>query len=242
MHHERASQEGRTAVALAAFAARASSKKASNCACETQGKMHASERTSTGRPRVLAMSQLRRIGYLWRSAHQHAHDAPDLSRTYVRQLLAFANWEGMELQPRLLQRVCCKCCTLLIPGLNSTASQRKCPRRPIARRRELRVRCHHCGHTAAFPMAAQPSGRAGLAASSAVPDALATTPAGRGATSGTSQRGGKAARGAAAPSAAGRKSKGREPATDEAAAAVAAAAQGASTEPGGMFGFDFVPL
>ena len=186
------------------------------------------------------MSQLRRVGYLWRSAHEHAHDTPDLSRTYVRQLLAFADKEGMELPPRLLQRVCCKCCTLLVPGLNSTASQRQCPRRPIARRRELRVRCHQCGHTAAFPMAARPSGRAGLAASSALPDALAAVPTGRGVAGGAAQRGGKTTKGA--PSAAGRKSKGREPATDAAAAAVAAAAKGASTEPGGMFGFDFVPL
>ena len=77
-------------------------------------------------------AKLRRIAYLWKSAHLHAHDAPDLSRTFVRQLLLLADREGIALQKRVLHRICCQCCTVLIPGLNSTATQRKCPRRPAA--------------------------------------------------------------------------------------------------------------
>ena len=181
------------------------------------------------------MAQLRQVGYLWRSAHLHAHTAPELSRTFIRELLLHAERESIELPQRLLQRVCCKCCSVLVPGLNCTATQRRCPRRPVARRRELRVHCLGCGHTAAFAMAAKPSGRASSSATAVTP---APAPAQR---STAAQR----AAGSAAPPtqhaaslAKGGKTKSKSRATP-APPAPPAPSSDAGT---GLFGFDFVPF
>ena len=204
----------------------------------------ACERPSRGGARARAwepegdsgvMAQLRQVGYLWRSAHLHAHTAPELSRTFTRELLLHAERESVELPQRLLQRVCCKCCSVLVPGLNCTATQRHCPRRPVARRRELRVHCLGCGHTAAFAMAAKPSGRASSSATAVTP-----APA-------TAQRSAAAQRaaGSAAPPtqhaaslAKGGKTKSKSRATP-APPAPPAPSSDAGT---GLFGFDFVPF
>ena len=198
------------------------------------------------------MAQLRRVGYLWQSAHQHAHTAPELSRTLAHELLLYAEREGIALPQRLQQRVCYQCCTVLVPGLNSTATQRRWPRRPAARRRELRVRCHHCGHTAAFAMAAKPSGRAGLdsgaaGAPAATPAPAAAAPSAAAASRGAADKAGR--RGAPAGAAAlqraavpSGKSKKQQQQQSRQPAPTPAAASSSSDLGTGLFGFDFVPL
>jgi RNase P subunit RPR2 len=180
------------------------------------------------------MAQLRQVGYLWRSAHLHAHTAPELSRTFTRELLLHAERESIELPQRLLQRVCCKCCSVLVPGLNCTTMQRRCPRRPVARRRELRVHCLGCGHTAAFVMAAKPSGRASSSATAAAP---APAPAQR---SAAAQR----AAGSAAPPTqhAASLAKGGKTKTKSRAPPAPPAPAPSSDAGTGLFGFDFVPF
>ena len=181
------------------------------------------------------MAQLRQVGYLWRSAHLHAHTAPELSRTFIRELLLHAERESIELPQRLLHRVCCKCCSVLVPGLNCTATQRRCPRRPVARRRELRVHCLSCGHTASFPMAAKPSGRASSSTTAATP---APAPAQR---SAATQR----ATGSAAPPTqhAATLAKGSKSKSKSKSRAPPAPPPEPSSDVGtGLFGFDFVPL
>jgi RNase P subunit RPR2 len=181
------------------------------------------------------MAQLRQVGYLWRSAHLHAHTAPELSRTFIRELLLHAERESIELPQRLLHRVCCKCCSVLVPGLNCTATQRRCPRRPVARRRELRVHCLSCGHTASFPIAAKPSGRASSSATAATP---APAPAQRGA---ATQR----ATGSAVPPTqhAATLAKGSKSKSKSKSRAPPAPPPEPSSDVGtGLFGFDFVPL
>ena len=201
-----------------------------------------SELKRARRPRVWqrrrlwrVMAQLRQVGYLWRSAHLHAHTAPELSRTFARELLLHAERESIELPQRLLQRVCCKCCSVLVPGLNCTATQRRCPRRPVARRRELRVHCLGCGHTAAFAMAAKPSGRASSSATAATP---APTPVQR---SAAAQR---AASNAPPPTqhAASLAKGGKTKSKSRAAPAPPAPPPPSSDAGTGLFGFDFVPF
>ena len=180
------------------------------------------------------MAQLRQASYLWSSAHLHAHTAPELSRTFTRELLHHAEREGIELPQRLLQRVCCKCCSVLVPGLNCTVTQRRCPRRPAARRRELRVRCLGCGHTAAFALAAKPSGRASSSATATVP---APAPAQRSAAqrSALTQRSTPAGVVAQRGAVKGGKSKSRH-------APVEPPPPPPPSSGTGLFGFDFVPF
>ena len=63
-----------------------------------------------------------RLSYLWRSAH--ASEEPALARVLIREVLAVAAREGVELPSSALQRMCARCCSALAPGKNCTVSQR----------------------------------------------------------------------------------------------------------------------
>ena len=172
-----------------------------------------------------------RLSYLWRSAH--ASEEPALARVLIREVLAVAAREGVELPSSALQRMCARCCSALAPGKNCTVSQRALKRRPAAKKRVMRVRCHHCGHTATFAMPPRPSSRGSRAVPAAAP---APAPARE-----RPRRGGRAAAApaaAAAASAAPRAAK-RKPRGGAAAAAVPAAAPSSAPD---FFGFEFVPI
>eukprot|EP00966_Prymnesium_polylepis_P112244 2596666-Prymnesium_polylepis.1 len=190
------------------------------------------------------------LAYLWRSANEHVHDAPELSRLYAQQMLSLAARKKLPLPGRVLHRVCEGCHSLLVPGLDCRVSQTSHPRRPAARRRSLLVRCAHCGHTSSFATPARTSSRIGQE-SLAAPNAKAlgkTQAAGGGA--GSKQRAPKSSGAAPVSGLAG--SKRKQP--DSGTAGTKPRPKGGAPlpskpptkpEPKGaaaLFGFDFVPL
>ena len=128
-------------------------------------------------PTTAQTGAVARLSYLWRSAH--ASEEPALARVLIREVLAVAAREGVELPSSALQRMCARCCSALAPGKNCTVSQRALKRRPAAKKRVMRVRCHHCGHTATFAMPPRPSSRGSRAVPAAAP-APAPAASGRG--------------------------------------------------------------
>ena len=70
-----------------------------------------------------------RLSYLWRSAH--ASEEPALARVLIREVLAVAAREGVELPSSALQRMCARCCSALAPGKNCTCQRAQ--RRPAAK-------------------------------------------------------------------------------------------------------------
>ena len=118
-------------------------------------------------PTTAQTGAVARLSYLWRSAH--ASEEPALARVLIREVLAVAAREGVELPSSALQRMCARCCSALAPGKNCTVTQRALKRRPAAKKRVMRVRCHHCGHTATFAMPPRPSSRGSRAVPAAAP-------------------------------------------------------------------------
>ena len=104
-----------------------------------------------------------RAKFLWESAHLHAHAAPEYSRHLVRELLRLARREEAQLPARVLQRLCSRCFTLLMPGFNSECTVAEKGRRCRAGKRpqKLRVRCGHCKHVSTFPLPPKEPSRSG---------------------------------------------------------------------------------
>ena len=182
-------------------------------------------------PTTAQTGAVARLSYLWRSAH--ASEEPALARVLIREVLAVAAREGVELPSSALQRMCARCCSALAPGKNCTVTQRALKRRPAAKKRVMRVRCHHCGHTATFAMPPRPSSRGSRAVPAVAP---APAPARE-----RPRRGGRAAARPlpppppAAPRAAKRKPRGG-------AAAARHPPPAAPTSAPDFFGFEFVPI
>ena len=170
-----------------------------------------------------------RARFLWESAHRHAEKAPELSRNIIRELVRLADHEQVALPARALQRVCSRCMTLLVAGVNCTASQQTHRRRSHSCRRTLRIRCHHCSRVNTFPMAAKEPARAASAAPTAAPApkrAKSSAP--------VAARAALVA-GPAKPGTSARRSKRPAPRAAPAPAPAPASA-------GDLYGFDFVPL
>ena len=107
------------------------------------------------------MGDEQELAYLWQSANSHLHEAPELSRLLIQQMMTLAARKKMPVPGRALHRVCGKCFTLLAPGFDCRVAQIAHPRRPPARRRSLQVHCEHCGHKSVFPAPPRVSSRAG---------------------------------------------------------------------------------
>ena len=107
------------------------------------------------------MGDERELAYLWQSANTHLHEAPELSRLLVQQMMTLAAQKKVPIPGRALHRVCGRCFTLLAPGFDCRVTQLTHPRRPAARRRSLQVHCEHCGHKSVFAAPARASSRAG---------------------------------------------------------------------------------
>lgn len=164
--------------------------------------------------------------FLWSSAQQAFHDAPELSHILLLALDRECKRAGTPLPTRAAQRLCASCFTLLVPGFSCKVTQRKHPRRPRARRFSLDISCTRCGHTSNFPMPTPPScrdaiGEAKQKAPAAPPPSKAQ--AKRKTPSAGTQQQQKAAE--------AKKKKRPEPAPPP-------SAPGADS----LFGFDFVPL
>jgi len=163
-----------------------------------------------------------RLQFLLKSAHELVHTAPELSRHLVLELLRLSNTASVRLPPRLMQRVCAACGSILVPGVSSRASTRKCKRKRKAQRRVLHVECVACSHAQDFALPAKPSSRS-----------VARVPGGPGQArapgkGSVRQRSGSGTTGSGPPGTLG---------------AVAATGDSTPTPTGGaMFGFDFVAL
>ncbi|KAL1519501.1 hypothetical protein AB1Y20_023018 [Prymnesium parvum] len=101
------------------------------------------------------------LAHLWLSAHAHVREAPELSQLLVQQMVSRAAREQLALPSRALHRICQRCSSLLVPGLDCSVKQLTHRSRPAARRCSLRVHCERCGHASTFPGAARTSSRAG---------------------------------------------------------------------------------
>jgi RNase P subunit RPR2 len=189
------------------------------------------------------------LAYLWRSANEHAHEAPALSRLYAHRLIDVAARAKLPLPSRALNRICSGCYTLVVPGLDCQVSHREHKRRPASRRHSLRVHCQHCGQVSTFPLPARRSSR-----SSTAPDAKARSgkaveakPAAK--KSSAIDKGAAASRVAAAVGQRGSSGRKLTPSASSGSSGLKRAAppQPAPRAPGasggdGLFGFDFVPL
>lgn len=165
--------------------------------------------------------------FLWSSAQRALSEgAPELSRVLLLALDERAAREKTPLPTRVTQRMCMHCFTVLVPGVNSSVRQVKHPKRPVARRRALVVRCTGCGNSAEFPMEPSPSARAAIA------DAAGTSAAGTAAAA--AAKGNKGKRAAPTSSENDKKKKKLKPITTPAATL---------TEPkqsAGFYGFNFM--
>ena len=75
-------------------------------------------------------ARLDRLNFLWTSAHAHAHESPALARVLLLGMQAYAADEELPLPPRIAQRFCAGCFSVLTPGLDCTATRAVHPRRP----------------------------------------------------------------------------------------------------------------
>ena len=164
-----------------------------------------------------------RAVFLWSASQRALKDgSPALSRVLLLGMDKVCADEGTPLPTRASQRVCASCFSLLVPGVSCHVDQlAKHPRRPLARRRSLRLKCTHCGHSSSFPTPTPPSARAAIAdVSVPAPAAAPSKPPSK-----------RSAHADAAGSGKARKRPALRP---------AAPAEPQSSD--ALFGFDFVPL